>query len=152
MQSKKLKCQSLHSQLFPSGRGGDFFSFSHPSSLQPPLPLCSFFLAAPCPPPFFLFISLRSRLLHFYGLLNMHAAFCIFVQRRQSTSQLSSFMWLSEHEICRHGDVDDEKKGEESSLFFVSPLLSIIFFWLFPPPRIWYLHNQRNDTSVGEYV
>lgn len=26
------------------------------------------------------------------------------------------------------------------------------YFFLYLPPLPWYLHNQRNDTSVGEYV
>lgn len=79
-------------------------------------------------------LSLSEVVLHFYGLLNMHAAFCIFVQRRKNTSQLSAFMWLSEHEICRHGDEDDEKEGADLWFFFFFMLL--LFFFSISHPSL----------------
>lgn len=113
MQDKKLKVPATSFQLFPRGRR-KFFRVAFPiffSSLSP--------------------LSLSEVVLHFYGLLNMHAAFCIFVQRRKNTSQLSAFMWLSEHEICRHGDEDDEKEGADLWFFFLHVI--IIFFYISHP-------------------
>lgn len=130
MQDKKLKVPATSFQLFPRGRR-KFFRVAFPI----------FFLSlSPVP--------LRSR----SPLLRLVKYACCFLhictKKEEYLSTLRLYVTLGAWNMSSWW------RGwwKRRSGFVILFSSCYYYFFLYLPPLPWYLHNQRNDTSVGEYV